>query len=181
MTRVVLALLALSCLAGCLPFVQGVPERLSPRYLGSEASRVDWACSQPHESIWISGPETLGLRITPMYRPLQGLTVLRIRLVHTGTRQAVGIPAQRLLLERVPGGATRTLFLPGGTARALTMTDPNRDPVHELDLELRIEETPAEGMRLQLPVVRAGDLLWQPRQLELRRISPVARLMPFNC
>jgi hypothetical protein len=175
------ALLPLLLLAGCLPLPQGVPERLTPSYTGKEPGSVSMNCAQQHESIWIQGPDAVQLRITPLYQPPQGLAVLKFRLVSTGQHRVVSIPSQNLAVEPFTGGPSYALPLQGGTARALTMADPQREPIKELELELLIRDIPQEGIRLQLPQVFADEVTWQPQLLELRRSAPTLRFTPFNC
>jgi hypothetical protein len=61
------------------------------------------------------------------------------------------------------------------------MNDPKREPFKELDLELRIEDAPPAGMRLQLPLVRLDGEVWRPQALELLPQGATLRPRPFNC
>lgn len=181
MTRILGALLPLFLLIGCLPVAQGVPERLTPAYSGKEPASVSMNCSQQHEFIWIEGPDTLRMRITPLFMPTQALAVLKIRLVSSGPLRTVSIPTQNLRVESLAGGSLRTLPIQGGTASALSMVDPLREPIRELELDWPIQDIPQEGIRVQLPRVIADEKTWQPQMLELRRSSPTMRFVPFNC
>jgi hypothetical protein len=175
------AVLAALLSSACLPIPQVTPQGLTPRYLGAEASEVFMNCAQTRESVWITGPDQVQMKISPLHAPDAGVVQLDLRLVSSGGMRTVSIPPQTLALTPLDGGPARRLALEGGAARPLSMTDPRREPIKELDLGLRIEEVPKAGLRLQLPEVRMDGKVWRPQALELRPRGAGVRLMPFNC
>jgi hypothetical protein len=157
-------------LAGCLPVLQVVPERLSLRYPGPEAASVEMNCANTNEFMFIQGPDDVRLRISPKYLPDRRLVILQMTLVAFGRRQAMLEP-QEVALAQAGGGVIRTVSIRS------VMTAPAK----LYDFDVRIDELPAGPIRLGMPAIRIGADTWQPAELELQPMGRAARPMPFNC
>jgi len=170
MKRRVFAMAAGLGLAGCLPIPQVVPERLTPRYLGAEPVSVNMNCANTNEFMWIEGPHSVGLRISPRYFPERRLGVLQMRLSALGPRQAM-LESQDVAIVPVAGG-------PAGSARIVSGIE---TPQRTHEFEVRFENLPAGTVRVGLPVIRIGTEVWRPADLELHPVGATLRPMPFNC
>lgn len=170
MQRIILAMMAGLSLAGCLPILQGVPERLTPRYLGTEAASVNMNCAQTNEYLFILGPHEVRLRVSPKYFPERRLGILQMRLVALGPRQAM-LESQDVVVVPVEGGQAASVRIVSG------MDSPQK--TH--DFEVRIENLPSGPILVGLPVILIGAETWRPADLELRPKGATLRPMPFNC
>ena len=170
MKRLVLATVVGLALAGCLPIPQVVPERLTPRYLGPEPVSVNMNCANTNEFMWIEGPHSVGLRISPRYFPERRLGVLQMRLVALLGRPAMLEPQT---LAVVAGGGT--------SARSVAVVSDMSAPGKTYDFEVRIEDLPGGPVRVGLPRIRIGEEVWRPADLELVPAGATLRPMPFNC
>ena len=163
-------LLSAMALAACLPIPQGVPERLTPRYLGAEPVRVDMNCARTNEFMFIEGPHSVRLRISPKYFPENRLAVLQMRLVALGPRPA-RVESREVAVVPISGGPTRSVPI------APAMDAPRK--TH--DFEARIENLPSGPIRVGLPSIRIDGETWHPADLELHPMGTTLRPMPFNC
>jgi hypothetical protein len=172
MMRPVLLLLPVAgiVLAACLPIPQVVPERLTPRYLGSESVSAHMNCANTNEFMFIEGPDAVRLRISPKYFPENRLAVLRMTLVALGSRQA--------LMESQD---VSVLGQDGGPARVVRIVSAMLAPQKTYDFDVRIDNLPPGPIRVGLPVIRIGADNWRPADLELRPTGATLRPMPFNC
>lgn len=170
MKPIPLLVLPAIALAACLPIPQVVPERLTPRYLGAEAVSVNMNCANTNEFMFIEGPDSVRLRVSPKYFPESRLAVLQMTLVALGPRLAM-VESQEVAVVPIDGGPTRSMRI------AATMNTPRK--TH--DFEMRIENLPPGPIRVGLPVIRIGTDVWRPADLELRPTGATLRPMPFNC
>ena len=157
-------------LAGCLPVLQGVPDRLTPRYLGTETARVDMNCAQTNEFMFIHGPHGVFLRISPQYFPDARRAVLRMSLVAIQGRPAL-LESQEIAVTPGNGGPARTLAIASGM----------REPGRTYDFDVHIENLPQGPFQVGMPRLRIGDEVWRPAAVELAPASTTLRPMPFNC
>lgn len=157
-------------LGACLPIPQVVPERLSPRYLGVEAVSVNMNCALTNEYMFIEGPDSVRLRVSPKYFPDSRLAILHMTLVALGPRPAL-MESQNVAVVPVEGGPARNVRI------ISTMSAPQKT----YDFEMSIENLPRGPIRLGLPVIRIGVDIWHPADLELRPMEPTLRPVPFNC
>lgn len=163
--------LAAGCfLAGCLPVPQVVPDRLTPRYLGTETARVDMNCAQTNEFMFIHGPHGVFLRISPQYFPDARRAVLRMSLVAIQGRPAL-LESQEIAVTPGNGGPARTLAIASGM----------REPGRTYDFDVHIENLPQGPFLVGMPRLRIGDAVWRPAAVELASASATLRPMPFNC
>jgi hypothetical protein len=157
-------------LGACLPIPQIVPERLTPRYLGVEAVSVNMNCANTNEFMFIEGPDSVRLRVSPKYFPESRLAVLQMTLVALGPRLAL-VESQNVAVVPVEGGPARSAHIVS-TMSALGKTH---------DFEMRIENLPPGPIRVGLPVIKIGADSWRPADLELLPTGATLRPMPFNC
>jgi hypothetical protein len=164
-------LLALAlALSGCLPVPVVVPERLAPRYLGSEKTDGGMTCSFKNEFLSIEGPHFVHLNLSPRYYAEQHLAILEIRLITTG-RHPFMLEPQTLSFVPLQGGPTQTV----------SVSSPLIAPLKPYEFEVRMENVPLAGMRVNLPAVKIESDTWRPGDLELRLVPATVRPLPFNC
>ncbi len=171
MTKVLCVAMAMGFgLSGCLPIPQSVPERLTPRYLGTESTELNMNCANTSEFMFILGPHSVNLRVSPKYFPAERLAVLQMSLVAIQGRPAL-LPSQDVAMSPAAGGAVRSLSI------VSPMTAPGR--VHDFDI--RIDNLPSGPVRVGMPRIRIGEEEWRPADLELVPVGQTLRPMPFNC
>ncbi len=157
-------------LAACLPIPQVVPERLTPRYLGTEPGEVNMNCAQTNEFLFIQGPHEVRLRVSPKYFPDARRAVLQMSLVAIQGRPAL-LESQEVAITSARGDAL------GAVAIVSAMRAPGR--THDFDIP--IEKLPQGVFRVGMPRIRIGDEVWRPAAVELAPASATLRPMPFNC
>jgi hypothetical protein len=157
-------------LAGCLPIPQVVPERLTLRYLGAEPVSVNMNCANTNEFMFIEGPHSVRLRVSPKYFPELRRAVLQMGLVAIQGRPAM-VESQEIAV--IPAD--------GGPVRSVAVVSEMRAPGKTHDFDVRIEDFPPAPVRVGLPRIRIGGEEWRPADLELRPTGAVMRPMPFNC
>jgi hypothetical protein len=127
-------------------------------------------CANTNEFMFIEGPDSVRLRVSPKYFPESRLAVLQMTLVALGPRQAM-LESQDVDVVPVEGG-------PAGRVRIVSgMSAPQKT----YDFEVRLENLPSGPVRVGLPVIRIDAEIWRPADLELRPTGATLRPMPFNC
>lgn len=134
------ALAAAFSLAGCLPVPQVEPDRLTPRYLGTETARVDMNCAQTKEFMFIHGPHGVLLRVSPKYFPDARRAVLRMSLVAIQGHPAL-LESQEIAITPGNGVPARTLAIASGM----------REPGRTYDFDVHIEDIPQGPFRVGMP------------------------------